>query len=136
MNFYNTMMTEDSNIFNISYKHKTVYVKYYSELKNTDLIISSSQLAGHDKFDEAEYLVWDFSDLTDINHDEYSPSLLTSIAQRLISSNRKIRIAYVTGDIDFRNMINKHLDLSEPLDIDIRLFSTVNEFIVWSHSSS
>ena len=136
MNSTNAFNSQNGKVFNIAYKNNTVYIKHHVELNNTDLVNASSQFVGDLKFDDIKYIAWDFSDITNVNTDDYTAELLTSINKRYRQANSIIKTVFISNNIKLRNTINEHINLLNLRDSNTFLFHSINEFIVWSVSQT
>jgi len=134
MNSKNALNLQNEKIYNIAFKKNTVYIKHHIELNNSDLVNASSQFVGDLKFSEIKYIVWDFSDITNLNTDDYTAELLTSINERYRQVNCSIKTVFITDNIKLGNTIKEHINLLKIRDSNIMLFNSINEFIVWSAS--
>ena len=134
MNSTNDFNCSKDKIYNISYKNNTAHIKHHVELNNSDLVNASSQFVGNLKFDKIKYIAWDFSDIINVNTNDYTAELLTSINERYRQVNNGIKTVFITDNIKLRNTINEHINLLKTGDSNTILFNSVNEFIVWSIS--
>jgi len=134
MNSKNALNLQKEKIYNIAFKKNTVYIKHHIELNNSDLVNASSQFVGDIKFSEIKYIAWDFSDITNVNTDDYTAELLTSINERYRQVNSSIKTVFITDNIKLGNTIKEHINLLKTRDSNTMLFNSINEFIVWSAS--
>jgi len=134
MNSKYALNLQKEKIYNINFKKNTVYIKHHIELNNSDLVNASSQFVGDLKFSEIKYIVWDFSDITNVNTDDYTAELLTSINERYRQVNSSIKTVFITDNIKLGNTIKEHINLLKTRDSNTMLFNSINEFIVWSAS--
>ena len=134
MNSKYALNLQKEKIYNINFKKNTVYIKHHIELNNSDLVNASSQFIGDLKFSEIKHIVWDFSDITNVNTDDYTAELLTSINERYRQVNSSIKTVFITDNIKLGNTIKEHINLLKTRDSNTMLFNSINEFIVWSAS--
>ena len=122
------------NIYSLYLTNDTLRIKYFNDLDNSGLVDAFTHIVSAHKLNTINYVLWDLSEINYFSFNSFTSDLFSYFFNQFLFRNSNISHVYITKHNEVNLVLKNHIKSIATNQVKPKLFSTMNEFLVWKSS--